>query len=490
MPCALKYHVLLVLLLVCCCCAIAQLQEKGQTVNTFAATVQQGSPGVTDSVAVYAPFVVRNIIIRGNRKTKDKIILREIPFKKGDHFQLQDLVRKFEDARRQLMNTTLFHDVVVALKGFEGYNVDVLVEVKERWYIFPLPYFKPIDRNLNQWIVENKLNFNRVNYGIKVLDNNLTGNNDKLNVWLINGYTKQVSFNYSKPYIDKQLKWGMNVGLGIGKNREVNYNTVNDKQVFYKDENNFVRSFFRSYGEVTYRRAIKTTHRFGIAYNEELVGDTIAKLNPSYFSPGRTRIRFPELYYTMTYFDLDYIPYPTRGYAAELTVDKKGFNNIINLWQLSFKGSANYQLFRKTFLNLNVNSTVKLPFKQPYFNKQMLGYGDTFLQGYEYYVIDGVAGGYLKATLARQLFNFKIRIPANKYSTIDNIPFRVYGKIYGNAGYIHNPHPGLNNLTDRMLYSCGIGLDILTFYDFTLKLEWSFNQLGQNGLYLHKKSFF
>jgi hypothetical protein len=38
-----------------------------------------------------------------------------------------------------------------------------------------------------------------------------------------------------------------------------------------------------------------------------------------------------------------------------------------------------------------------------------------------------------------------------------------------------------------MLYSGGLGIDILTLYDFTLKLEWSFNQIGQNGLYLHNR---
>ena len=56
-----------------------------------------------------APFIIRNITIVGNRKTKGSVILREIPFKEGDHFQLQQLVTKFEDARKQLMNTTLFH---------------------------------------------------------------------------------------------------------------------------------------------------------------------------------------------------------------------------------------------------------------------------------------------------------------------------------------------------------------------------------------------
>ncbi|HET9826866.1 MAG TPA: POTRA domain-containing protein, partial [Chitinophagaceae bacterium] len=213
-----------------------------------------------------APFVIRNIVITGNKKTRGSIILREIPFKPGDHFALQDLVAKFEDARRQLMNTTLFHEVTVALKGFEGHNVDVLVDVKERWYLFPLPYFKMVDRNLNQWLVQHRASLARVNYGVKLIYNNVTGYNDKLNVWLMSGYTQQISMNYDRVYFDKQMKWGMRVGVALGKNREVNYNTINNKEVFLKDTNNFIRTFFKTNLELTYRRAIKTRHRFGIGY--------------------------------------------------------------------------------------------------------------------------------------------------------------------------------------------------------------------------------
>src|SRR5205085_3575786 len=137
---------------------------------------------------------------------------------------LQELVKKFDIARKQLMNTTLFHEVVVALKSFDGYYVDVSVDVKERWYIFPIPYFKPVDRNLNQWLVEQKASFSRVNYGAKLLYNNATGRNDKLRAWFIDGYTKQISFSYDRLYIDKAMMWGLSTSFAVGKNKEVNYN--------------------------------------------------------------------------------------------------------------------------------------------------------------------------------------------------------------------------------------------------------------------------
>lgn len=481
-----KYY--LWLLLAVASCQLLRAQVSGIAISAFADSTTIEYP-VDSTPSPGASFTIRNIIIEGNRKTKPAIILRELSFKPGDAYPLGELVKKFETSRKQLMNTSLFHEAIVSLKKSEGYDVDILVQVKERWYIFPIPYFKPVDRNLNQWIVEQNASLKRVNYGVKLLYNNATGNNDKLRLWLINGYTKQLSFSYDRLYIDKQLKWGNNTGFSLGKNREINYNSVNDKQVFFKDEN-YIRKFFNIWSELTYRRAIRTRHRIGLGYTREDIADTVIKLNPDYFQSGRTRVEYPEIYYTMTYFDLDYNPYPTKGYAGEISVRKSGINKAVNVWQLSVKASGNWPTGKKSFFSLNGYGIIKLPFKQPYYNQRLLGYSDVFLQGYEYYVIDGTAGGYLKASLTRKLFNFDVRIPGTKKLAPFRIPINIYGRIYGNTGYIYNPYPGNNYLSNKMLYSTGLGIDITSVYDFTLKLEWSFNQLGQNGLFLHRKTIF
>ena len=435
--------------------------------------------------------VIGQVIISGNKKTKEAIILREIPFRPGEEYLLEELVKKFEIARRQLMNTALFNSVIVAAQNMVGNRINITVELKERWYLYPVPYFKPVDRNLNQWIVEQNASLSRVNYGAKLLYNNATGRNDKFRLWLINGYTKQISISYDRLYIDKKLKWGMKFAFATGKNREINYNTINDKQVFLKDENKFIRSFTNASAGLTYRKAINTRHSFGIGYTSEQVADTIVALNPSFFKTGRNSISFPGIYYNMAYTDLDFIPYPTKGYAAQVSIGKNGFNNSINVWYLQIKGLAVWPLSSKSFFSLNIYGGIKAPFKQPYFNQRFLGYGDVFMQGFEYYVIDGVAGGYFKSTFTRELLNFNIRVPQGKKAKESiKIPVRVFGKAYGNSGYVHHPQPGNNSLSNKMLYSGGFGIDILSFYDVTFKLEWTFNSLGQNGLFLHRKNIF
>ncbi len=452
--------------------------------------INAGSTPLFEMDTSYAPFIVRSIIISGNKKTRSNMILRELGFEVGQQFALPSLVNKFENASRQLINTALFHEAIISLKSLEGYQVDVSVVVKERWYVFPVPYFKIIDRNLNQWWVESKRSFDRVNYGAKFFHNNLTGRNDQLNLWLTNGYAKQAMLSYDRMFIDKKMKWGTKASLEFGKNREVNYKTSNNKQVFVKDGNNFLRDYFKAKVELTYRPAIYTRHRIGFSYLQETFSDTVFTLNASFFNEKKNKINLPELYYDLQYFNVDYIPYPLKGVAANINISKKGWNSNLNMWQLTARGMKSWPIAHRYYFSVNATGVLKLPFNQPFYNQALLGYSGMQMQGYEYYVIDGAVGGYAKATLTHELVKFKVPIPPNKIDGLAFIPFRIYGKVFTNAGYVHNPNPGFNNLNNKMLYSGGVGLDIVTIYDFIIKLEWSFNPLGQNGLYLHNKTYF
>lgn len=87
-----KYHLLYLLLALCSASASAQQLSA-------------------DSISAAIPedkLIIRTIHVVGNRKTKESIILRELPFRSGESYLLQDLVKKFEDGRRQLMNTSLY----------------------------------------------------------------------------------------------------------------------------------------------------------------------------------------------------------------------------------------------------------------------------------------------------------------------------------------------------------------------------------------------
>lgn len=437
-------------------------------------------------------FLIRDIIISGNEKTKPAVILRELPFRIDEEYPLGTIVQKFKKARKQLINTGLFRNVVVSLKQTDGSrNVAVNVEVQEKWYIWPNVFLKPVDKSFGEWWTEKNRNMERINYGIRLSHNNFTGRNDKLRINFMNGYTRQISLQYRGLWLDRGLKWSASAGGSFGKNREVNYMTLKNKQIPVKSSNDFLHTYAGGFIELNYRPRIKTIHSFGAGYTYENIADTVFKLNP-YFSSDANTIQYPELFYRLSYFDVDYIPYPTKGFLGQLSLKRKGLGikSSVNLWELTAKASQTWPLNSKYFFNLKGMGMVKLPFSQPYTGKQFIGYEGRYLQGYEYYVIDGVAGAYGKATLSRLVFNTHISIPSQRFKVLGNIPLKLYAKAFVNSGYIYNNHTGENKLNNSFLYSGGMGLDLVTYNDFVIKIEWSFNRLGENGLYLHQYNDF
>ncbi len=473
---------ILIVCLLGACCASAQV---GLSANALIYSTEEDAT-YKDSSAL---FNIKHIILNGNKRTREATILRELSFQEGEQYLLNELVDKFAETKKQLMNTGLFRSVVVSLNSLQGYDVYVSITMEERWYLYPIPFVRVVDRNFNEWVVKQGMNLNRVNYGLKLTHNNTTGRNDRLELYFVNGFTKQVAIRYNNLFLDREMKWNIDFDVAWGKNHEVTYNTINDKQVAYKNNNEFVHSFFRTGMRVSYRRAIKTKHTFGVSYNYDNVDDTLFHLNPSY-SAQKKVVRFPELSYTMRHNNVDFIPYPRDGYIAELGLIKRGFTQDMNLWQLTAKASGWWPLSHKYYFNLRLAGMLKAPFKQSYITKHMLGYNDMYMQGFEYNVIDGVLGGYAKAIMARQLINTAVRIPSKKIDRLNHMPIAVYAKVYGNAGYVYDPSPGYNQLKNRMLYSSGVGLDFVLLTNFVFKLEYSLNRFGQKDLYLHHRDHF
>jgi hypothetical protein len=159
-----------------------------------------------------------------------------VPFVTGDHFTEGELDQQTIVARQQIMNTSLFVDVNVYVSARNGNVVDINIDLKERWYFFPLPYFRLIDRNFNQWWVEQQRSLDRVNYGIKFTQNNVSGRNDNLDIWLINGYTQQITLCGMIFLFLIKIKKGFNIGIISATQKEINYATGDNKQLFYKQE--------------------------------------------------------------------------------------------------------------------------------------------------------------------------------------------------------------------------------------------------------------
>ncbi len=465
---------------------------NSQTSNTvFAGSADPAI--VNDSAASFksdkTPVIIADIYTVGNKKTKPYIIEREIPFKIGNAMLLSELPEKMELARQQLMNTALFIEVDVKLDRQVDDLVFIKVTVKERWYLFPLPYFKIVARNFNEWWKDYNRSLSRVNYGLKFTHNNFSGRNDNLRLYLVTGYSQLVSFSYSQPAADKSLKFGFDVGFDYSRNKEVAYKTDSNKMVAYR-EDRFLAKGFRGEIGFSYRPKIRTRHFLKFSYTNSTIDTAVIKLNPDFFPSAKTNLSFVDITYSIHHANVDYIPYPTKGVTFYGSLLKRGFSRDIDMWQLNASATYTIPVFPKSQLYLQATGTLKLPFDQPYYNKRLFGYGDLYMRGLEYYVADGVAGFVARATARHEVLNFNIKPPI-VIQGHDKIPFRILLKVFGDVGYAYDKQPShYTSLSNKWLRTYGVGIDVVSFYDFVIRFEYSFNQLNQQGLFLHSRSDF
>ena len=437
---------------------------------------------------------VRNIFITGNRTTKDYIILREMELKQGSTVTPANLINALEKDKQHIFNLTLFLEVKVEPLLINAYDFDINITVKERWYIFPLPELQFVDGTLNEWLSKYKGDLNRLNYGAKFTHYNLTGRKDQLRVHLLSGYTRTVSFNYKAPYANAALTNGFSVGGGYFQNREIVYKTnFNNEVVFFKRKD-FVRSEWEIQFGYSIRKGLKITHSFNLNYSHVSIDDSIfsAKYNPQYFNKPTSTIGYVDLYYTLGYTDVNNVLYPLTGVSGSLGLGKRGFGFTggVNSFSVGAEFNKYWSLGKKWYASTQLQGNIKLPFHQAYINQQALGYDNNYVRGMEYKIIDGVAYAITKFNLKRELFDFSINTIFKKSKTLNKIPFRIYAKTFVDMGYVYNQPDFVSRLNNTFLGSAGVGIDIITFYDLQIRLEYSVNQLGQNRLFLHNEKGF
>ena len=432
-----------------------------------------------------AKLAVKNIFITGNVKTKEFVVLREMQIKKGDSILVDDLTDELEKARVNIYNTTLFSEVAIYPLILNPQEVDIVITLKEKWYLLPIPNLELADRSFNEWVKTHHADFKRLSYGLRFVHQNFSGRRDELSVTVINGFKRNISLQYNAPYINNALTKGLKLGAGIAQTKEIPYATSPDNKLMYYENGGYEKREFNGSAAYTFREGIKTKGTFTIDLRHINVSDTIiSKLNPNYFNSRSTTHDFIDLEYKLQYENVDNVMYPLKGRIFNLTVKKRGLGLSKDIDRFSVEPEYKIYFTHKHnwYTSIRLTAEIKLPFDQPYFNLQALGYRSNYLRGYEYNVIDGVVFGLSKFDIKKKIASFGLPTLI-RTKIIDKIPFTIYAKTYADMGYVYNK--STSRLGNRFLYSGGIGIDILTLFDLKVSFEYSLNQLGQKGLFLH-----
>jgi outer membrane protein assembly factor BamA len=218
------------------------------------------------------------------------------------------------------------------------------------------------------------------------------------------------------------------------------------------------------------------------------VTDTIVRSAIDYFDDDALRTRFLWLGYSLVWDRRDVRIYPRSGHYHELRIDRYG----LGLGEAEPDVTTLYGTVKRWWrtsdavtlaLSLRGKGTIGRP---PYYVQEGLGYRNA-VRGYEYYVLDGEHFALGKGNFILQLIRPQQRrvegVPIEAFRTLY---FALYLDLYADVGRVWDDRYAAENfLANRWTSGYGIGLDLVSSYDQVVRAEYTLNDLGEHGFFLH-----
>ena len=439
---------------------------------------------------------INRVLIIGNKVTRERIISRELSLKPGDTVSTKRIDKILVLDQRKIYNLRLFNTVTIRWLELSANQVDLLVEVNERWYTFPVPIFELSDRNFNEWWQNYNHDLRRVNYGLRLYQYNFRGRNETLRFTAQFGFTRKFELSYRIPYIDRQQRHGLIFDFNYDEPKNLAYFTDDHKLSFLEEKKTLKVSqgFAVSY---TFRKSFYETHSLSFSYRNNRVIDTIAYLNPNYYKDASVRQQYSSITYTFNSEHRDVIAYPLKGYQITAFAQRTGLliDSDVQQWELNVTYAKFADLGKNYYLSNFSSAYLSTPTEQPYTFYSALGYRRQLVKGYEVYVIEGPNFFLNKTTFRKRILSRTWQLDDMPIEQFRYFPIAIYLKGYFDWGYVEN-YPyyeslQLNNrLSNRMLVGTGAGIDIVTAYDAVIRLEYTFTREKTQGFFFHMKKEF
>ncbi len=393
-------------------------------------------------------YVVRNITIRGNETTKDFVILREMSVRPGS--------RATEEAiqydRNRIYSLGLFNNVQIWIQPLSGVDADLLVEVHERWYIFPYPIFGLRDRD-----------WSKVYYGVGLIHTNFLGRNEKLAASLVLGYNPSISLSYRNPFLDDTGTSFLEASLSYNKVR-------NRSTTLLAGESDFDERHFSTGLTLGKRFGIQHTIWLSVGYEVVDLSDHVPlrTLSPTGVD------KYPIVSLGYSYDTRDLAIYPTYGTFFRASVTKNGVPGAdVNYVRYAADVRRYVPLTGSLVITGRIFTDVFAAGRLPEYNHVYFGYGER-IRGHFKEILEG-------ENIFGMSSELRMPIIPIRYFTVGFLPpafnlwkFGVLASIFGDAGTTW--YRGQPLATNRLVKGYGAGIDILFAYDAVLRLEYALNE--------------
>jgi len=464
---------------------------------------KDGIVTLPDSFA-YDQIIISKSRITGNDLTKPWYIIRELDFKIGDTLSTQshqkrvagqkrfsqtyssELVLRMQYSRENLVNTKLFLTVNLSLEQIEENRYQLLIEVTERHYWWLFPVVKLNAPNFNEWIRDADLS--DLSMGLFFSHNNLFGTSHQTSLVGYVGKSYAVAWGYRIPWIGEGKKTGFTFGAGYQNLYTVEYGSYeNERQMLY-DNNSLQSAHFVA--ALNFRPSLYNYGTIKLTGNWVSISDSLYSLDTNFLAKGKTTNTTLSLYFDYSYDSRNSKSYPLLGNYLKAFIEQKGMGLISKDVDYFFYG-IDFHFYQTLGKRWYVAEMFKLENSagdnHPYYYQLNMTYKNDFIRGYDLYTLKGDQMYYLRSNIKYELIKPSIKKAKKgkekEKNKFKNLQYAFYLNAFADAGYVVNNYTEDNPYNNKMLYSWGLGLDFVTYYDMVLRFEYAFTSIGTNGFF-------
>ena len=408
-------------------------------------------------------FSVDSVYIRGNDHTKDFVILREMSLHPGVPITRELLAYD----RSRIYSLGLFNQVEIRVAPTVAGKASLLVDLHERWYIFPYPIFGIKDRD-----------WSKLFYGAGIVHFNFRGRNEKLFTSIVLGYDPSVSVGYRNPFLTEEGLYSIDA--------RVAWNRVQNRSVLAQGTGaNFDERHIGTSVTLGRRFGIQHSISMGLAYEQVEIPDPV---------PGRTLDpsgidRYPIFSAGYAFDTRDLSEFPSSGTFFRVAVTKYGFPGAVVDF-VRYSGDVR-KYVPLPFLGLTwtgrIFTDLAAAGPTPSYNRDYFGYAER-IRGHFKEVVEGESQAGVSTELHYTLF------PVH-YFTVDFLPtefglwrFGIVAAAFADAGSAW--FRGTPAALDRFEKGYGGGIDFLLPYSGVLRLEYAFNEVRRGEFILEAGAAF
>lgn len=446
---------------------------------------------------------VFTLAIIGAEKTKSWVILRELNFARGDTIDLPEVKDRLEKSRQNIYNLGLFNDVQMKAQVIED-QLHVIIEVKERWFLFGKPILRLEERNTYDLLnVIRERNFERLVYGLSLSWRNLTGRNETLSFSGQLGYTQRLRIDFFRPALFRKSNIDLRVGYRYANEQEIIIGTIDGALQRRRIESEPFQTSHEPFLAIRKRISLRKNLYVEINYKWIHFSDSLylLELNPlenNFITEPDGKEYYPSLIAQYTVDLRDIRRFPLKGYRYQVFGRYTGIKGLstAQFGKIGATFAHHIPLNRRWNFAYGSHLVFSMGDSIPYFEKNFVGRSrkeflglSSTLRGYEPYVIDGSFVNMTKAELKFGIVPYHIadlsHTPLPK--RFKQTPLGLYLSAFYDFGYIQDASFNNNDnfLKNRGLHGYGIGVNIVGFYDILVRIEYARNHFNQGGIYLH-----